>query len=168
MFFLAEAAGPSDSAPAQAPKQPHALSAGSGSQSSTAAFDGVFPKARAVGYRHPAPAGCGVVAHRRLAGADDLYTARAANRQPAPEGGGRTGCWLLQTTSSLPGPPPGSRLLLTVGRHVCHLPSRKLDGCTYLGQCPAAGSGQLRAAAPPLAKSFRLPARQQHRPPHPH
>ena len=28
----------------------------------------------------PAPAGCGVVAHRRLAGVDDDYTARAAIR----------------------------------------------------------------------------------------
>ena len=37
--------------------------------------------------RQPAQAGCGVVAHRKLAGADDLYTARAANRQPA-----RAGC----------------------------------------------------------------------------
>ena len=34
--------------------------------------------------RQPAPAGCGVVAHRKLAATDDLYTARAAIRQPAP------------------------------------------------------------------------------------
>ncbi len=38
--------------------------------------------------RQPAPAGCGVVAHRRLAGVDDLYTALAAIRQPAPAGCG--------------------------------------------------------------------------------
>ena len=36
--------------------------------------------------QQPAPAGCGVVAHRKLAGVDDLYTARAAIRQPAPAG----------------------------------------------------------------------------------
>ena len=41
--------------------------------------------------RQPARAGCGVVAHRKLAGADDLYTARAANRQPARAGCGGTG-----------------------------------------------------------------------------
>ena len=35
--------------------------------------------------RQPAPAGCGGLAHKKL---DDLYTARAANRQPAPAGGG--------------------------------------------------------------------------------
>jgi len=40
--------------------------------------------------RQPAPAGCGVVAHRRLAGVDDDYTARAAIRQPAP-----AGCWVV-------------------------------------------------------------------------
>ena len=33
--------------------------------------------------RQPAPAGCGGVAYRKLAGVDDLYIARAANRQPA-------------------------------------------------------------------------------------
>ncbi len=36
----------------------------------------------------PAPAGCGVVAHRRLAGVDDPYTAAAAILQPAPAGCG--------------------------------------------------------------------------------
>jgi hypothetical protein len=34
----------------------------------------------------PAPAGCWVVAHRKPADVDDLYTARAADRQPAPAG----------------------------------------------------------------------------------
>jgi hypothetical protein len=34
------------------------------------------------------PTGCGVAAHRRLAGADDLYTALAAIWQPAPAGCG--------------------------------------------------------------------------------
>ena len=29
--------------------------------------------------RQPAPAGCGGVVHRKLAGVDDLYTALAAN-----------------------------------------------------------------------------------------
>jgi pantothenate kinase-related protein Tda10 len=33
-----------------------------------------------------ASAGCGVVAHRMLAGVHDLYTARAAIRQPASAG----------------------------------------------------------------------------------
>ena len=33
----------------------------------------------------------GGVAHRKLAGADDLYTARAANRQPAQAGCGGAG-----------------------------------------------------------------------------
>ncbi len=36
--------------------------------------------------RKPAPTGCRVMAHRKLAGVDDLYTARAAIRQPAPAG----------------------------------------------------------------------------------
>ncbi len=39
-------------------------------------------------HRPPAPAGCGVAAHRKLAGVDDLYTARAANRHAAPAGCG--------------------------------------------------------------------------------
>ena len=41
--------------------------------------------------RQPDPAGCGGVAHRKLAGVDDLFTAWAANRQPASAGcGGET------------------------------------------------------------------------------
>jgi hypothetical protein len=36
----------------------------------------------------PAPAGCGEVKHRGLAGVDDDYTARAAIRQTAPAGCG--------------------------------------------------------------------------------
>ena len=39
--------------------------------------------------RQPAPAGCWVAAHSRLAGVDDDYTARAAIRQPTP-----AGCWV--------------------------------------------------------------------------
>ncbi len=35
---------------------------------------------------HLAQAGCRLVAHRKLAGVDDLYTARAAIRQQAPAG----------------------------------------------------------------------------------
>ena len=57
-------------------------------------FDGFTP-ARAddlytawAANRQPAPAGYGGVAHRKLAGVDDLYTARAANRHPAPAGYG--------------------------------------------------------------------------------
>ncbi len=34
----------------------------------------------------PAPAACRVVVYRKLAGVDDLYTARAAILQPAPAG----------------------------------------------------------------------------------
>ena len=54
----------------------------------------------------------GGVANRKLAGVDDLYTARAANRQPARAvyGVWRTGSSLAWTTSTLHGPPTGSRL----------------------------------------------------------
>ena len=38
--------------------------------------------------RQPAPVGCGGVAYRKLAGLYNLYTARAANRQPAQAGCG--------------------------------------------------------------------------------
>ena len=44
--------------------------------------------------RQPAPAGCGGVAYRKLAGVDDLYTARAANRLgPAAGGGAQEARW---------------------------------------------------------------------------
>ena len=36
--------------------------------------------------RQPAPAGCGVVAHRRLSGVEDFYTALSAIWRPAPAG----------------------------------------------------------------------------------
>jgi hypothetical protein len=39
--------------------------------------------------RQPAPAGCRVVAHRKLAGADDLDTARATFTLHRPPTGGR-------------------------------------------------------------------------------
>ncbi len=42
----------------------------------------------AAAIRQPAPASCWEVVHRRLAGVDDDYTARAAIRQPAPAGCG--------------------------------------------------------------------------------
>ena len=67
----------------------------------------------------PAPAGCWVVAHRRLAGVDDLYTAAAAIRQQAPlrpaAGWWCTGGLLAWTTSTLHGPPSGSRLRPAAG-----------------------------------------------------
>ena len=56
---------------------------------SATVFDGFTPAGADDLYtvwaanRQPAPAGCGVVAYRKLAGVDDLYIARAANRQPA-------------------------------------------------------------------------------------
>ena len=61
--------------------------------------------------RQPALAGCGGVAHRKLAGVDDLYTARAANRQPALLAvGGGYVLFCLRGSPSVRGPPPGSRL----------------------------------------------------------
>ncbi len=53
------------------------------------------------------------MAHRKLADVDDLYTARAAIRQPAPAGWWRHRGSLLAwtvTTSTLHGLPSGSRL----------------------------------------------------------
>ena len=50
---------------------------------------GLYTAAAAI--RQPAPAGCGVVAHRRLAGVGDNYTARAAIRQQAPACCGQQG-----------------------------------------------------------------------------
>ena len=66
-----------------------------------------------------APAGCRGLAHRKLAGVDDLYNARAAIRQPAPAGCGG-------------------------------LAHRKLAGVA--GLQPAAGPGRLRGVGPQEAR----------------
>ncbi len=56
------------------------------------------------------------MAHRKLDGVDDLYTAWATNWQQAPAtaGGWRTGSLLLWTISKLLGQPTGSRVLLAI------------------------------------------------------
>jgi hypothetical protein len=77
---------------------------------------------------------------------DDLYTARAANRQPAPAGCGGTG----SRDDLLTGPPPGSRPLLAVGgRHVrfLHRVPRYADRRPADGTRPLAGCGRLLYAS---------------------
>ena len=59
--------------------------------------------------RQPAPAGCRGLEYRKLAGVDDLYTARAANRQPAQAGCGGMAHRKL-AGAILHGLPIGSRL----------------------------------------------------------
>jgi hypothetical protein len=124
--------------------------------------------------RQPAPAGCRGVVHRELAGVDDLHTARAANRQPAPAGCGglghrklacvddlysrpqpAVGWWCTGksralTTSTLHGPPTGSRLRQAVGvlhRKIADVDDLYLARAANLQPAPAGcgGAGKSRA-----------------------
>ena len=114
--------------------------------------------------RQPAPAGCGVVAHRRLAGVDDDYTARAAIRQSAPAGCGvvvhrrlagvddlytaraairRPVCATCRRGSSTVfGPLPGSRLLPAVGgcASTCAMPQATRLAALHLHHIPHRGA----------------------------
>ena len=79
----------------------------------------------------PAPAGCGVAAHRRLAGVDDLYTARAAIRRPV--------CATCRRGSSTAfGPLPGSRLLPAIGgcASTCAMPQATRLAALHLHHIP--------------------------------
>ena len=87
---------------------------------------------------------------------DDLYTARAANRQPAPAGCGGTGVRDALADDLLKALAANRRLaLLAVGERYS---SACVEALLYAGRRLAAGPDWLRA----VARSFRLPARQPH------
>ena len=92
--------------------------------------------ARAANRQPAQVSSCWGVAHRKLAGADDLYTERAANRQPDPDGCGRLASLAVGGRYSS----ACAEVLLNAGRRL------------------AAGSDWLRM----VARSFRLLARQPH------
>ena len=87
---------------------------------------------------------------------DDLYTARAANRQPAPAGCGGTGVRDALAVDLLKALAANRRLaLLAVGGRYS---SACAEVLLYAGRRLAAGPDWLRV----VARSFRLPARQPH------
>ena len=98
----------------------------------------------------------GGVAHRKLAGVDDLYTARAANRQPAPAGCGGTGVPDALAVDLLKALAANRRLALLAvgGRYLLFCLHRRV--LLYAGRRLAAGSDWLRM----VARSSRLPALQ--------
>ena len=108
--------------------------------------------------RQPAPAGYGGMAHRKLAGVDDLYTARAANLQPAPAGWRGAGVRDALADDLLKALAANRRLaLLAVGGRCSSACAKVL---LYAGRRLAAGSDWLRV----VARSSRIQARQPHCP----
>jgi hypothetical protein len=69
--------------------------------------------------RQPAPAVCRGMERRKLAGADDLYTARAYRQLAAGGSSWRAGSLLARTTLTLCEPPPGAGRSLSAGGRVC-------------------------------------------------
>ena len=98
----------------------------------------------------------GGVAHRTLAGEDDLHTVRAANRQPARAGCGGTGVRDALAVDLIKALAANRRLVLLAVR------GRYSSACAEVllsaGRRLAAGPDWLRV----VARSFRLPARQPH------
>ncbi len=90
--------------------------------------------------RQPAPACCGLAAHGRLAGVDDLFTALAAIRQPASAGC----CVVVYGTQ-----PSGGRPLAGCWAGTC-APLAVVEALLYSGHFLAAGSCRLLAVASPL------------------